>query len=81
MRTTITLEQDVAEKAKTAVATLGRPFKQVINEALRIGLAHLERPPVAKPYRSVTYPMGLRPGLNLHNIADLLAQVEGEDYR
>jgi hypothetical protein len=25
--------------------------------------------------------MGLRPGLNYDNIGELLAQIEGEDYR
>jgi len=38
MRTTLTLYPDVAAKAKKGAAKLGKPFKEVINEALRLGL-------------------------------------------
>jgi len=79
MRTTITLEQDVAERAKAAVAKLGRPFKQVVNEALRIGLDHLQRPPKPRPYHTKAPALRLRQRVNLDNIQELLPQVEGED--
>lgn len=81
MRTTLTLEKDVAEQAKRAVAKLGKPFKQVVNEALRIGLEQIQRPAATKPYNYKPHKMGLRPGLNLDNIGELLAQVEGDDYK
>ena len=81
MRTTLTIDEDVAEKAKMAARTLGRPFKQVVNEALRIGLAQVAQPAKVKPYRTRPHPMGLRPGLSLVNIQELLAQGEGEDAR
>lgn len=38
MRTTITLDDDVLQKAKAAAAKSRLPFRQVINEALRAGL-------------------------------------------
>jgi hypothetical protein len=81
MRTTLTLYPDVAAKAKKGAAMLGKPFKEVINDALRIGLDQVLKPPVAKPYHMKGRPMGLRPGLNLDNIGELLAQIEGEDYK
>ncbi len=81
MRTTLTLEPDVALKAKRSAAKLGKPFKRVINSALRIGLDEILKPAAAKPYRTKSHPMGLRPGLNYDNIGELLAQIEGEDYR
>ncbi len=81
MRITLTLEKDVAEQAKKAGVTLGKPFKQVVNEALRLGLEQLQRPAKVRPYDYKPHKMGLRPGLNLDNIGELLAQVEGDDYK
>ena len=69
----------MAERSKATVARLGQPFKPVINEALRIVLDQLQQPPKSRPYRTKPHRMGLRPGLSLDNIGDLLAQVEGED--
>ena len=80
MRTTLTLDPDVASKAKQGAAKLGKPFKEVINSALRLGLDHVLHPPATKPYRTKARPLGLRPGINYDNIADLLARTEGEDH-
>jgi hypothetical protein len=80
MRTTLTLDPDVAAKAKLGAAKLGKPFKEVINAALRIGLAEVLRPPAAKPYRTKPRPLGLGPGFSYDNIAELLASAEGEDH-
>ena len=81
MRTTLTLDRDVAEQAKKAVAKLGKPFKQVVNEALRVGLELIQRPPKVKPYRYKPHNMGLRLGINLDNVQEVIAQIEGEDAR
>ena len=81
MRTTITLDEDVARRAKDLTSRLGRPFKQVINEALRAGLEQVETPAGTKPFRTKARKMGLRQGLSLDNIQELLAYAEGEDAR
>jgi hypothetical protein len=81
MRTTLTLDPDVAAKAKRSAAKLGQPFKRVINSALRIGLDEVLKPAAAKPYKTKARALGLRPGLSYDNIGELLAQIEGEDYR
>lgn len=81
MRTTLTLEKDVAEQARKAVVKLGKPFKQVVNEALRLGLEQLQRPAKTSQYDYKPHKMGLRPGINLDNIGELLAQIEGDDYK
>ncbi len=80
MRTTLTLDSDIAAKARRGAAKLRKPFKDVINEALRVGLDAVLAPPVAKPYRTQPRPLGLRRGFNYDNIAELLAQGEGEDH-
>lgn len=81
MRTTLTLDPDVAARAREGAAKLGKPFKDVINLALRSGLETVLAPPVSKPYRTRPRPLGLREGLTYDNIADLLARAEGEDHR
>ena len=81
MRTTLTLSDDLAQRAKRDAAHLNRPFKDVINLALRLGLESLEQKPVAKPYRTQPKPMGLREGLSYDNVAELLSLAEQEDYR
>jgi hypothetical protein len=81
MRTTLTLDPDVAAKARKAGLRLRKPFKEVINSALRVGLDEVLKPKAGKPYKTKPLPMGLKPGFNYDNVAELLAQAEGEDYR
>jgi hypothetical protein len=80
MRTTLTLDPDVAAKAKRGAAKLRKPFKEVINTALRVGLDEVLRPPAAKPYKTKARPLGLRRGFSYDNISELLARAEGEDH-
>jgi len=76
----LTLDPDVAAKARKGAAKLGKPFKEVINTALRLGLDEILKPAPAKPYRTRPRPLGLRQGLSYDNIAELLARAEGEDH-
>jgi hypothetical protein len=80
MRTTLTLDPDLASKARKGAARLGRPLKEVINAALRVGLDEILAPAKAKPYRTKPRPLGLRKGLNYDNISELLTRGEGEDH-
>ncbi len=80
MKTALTLDLDVAIKAKKAVAKLHKPFKDVINAALRAGLDEVLKPPPARPYRTKARPLGLRQGFSYDNISELLARAEGEDH-
>lgn len=81
MRTTLTLDPDVAAKARRSARKLGKPFKEVINAALRIGLDQVLNPPPTRPYRTKPRPLGLRQGFSYDNIGELLARAEGEDYQ
>jgi hypothetical protein len=80
MRTTLTLDSDVAQEVE-ALSKEGRSIKQIINEALRLGLPQLKKPAAVLPYHTRPHKMGLRPGHNLDNIAELLTQVEGDSRR
>lgn len=81
MRTTLSIDDDVLERARAVAAQLRTPFKTVINEALRAGLDQVEQPAKQQSYRTEPHEMGLRPGRNLDNIQELLAQIEGEEFR
>jgi len=80
MRTTLTLDADVAIKARKGAAKLGRPFKEVVNMALRAGLDSVLTPPTSKPFRTKPRPLGLGDGLSYDNVSELLASAEGEDH-
>jgi hypothetical protein len=81
VRTTLALDEDVLEKARALASRLKRPFKTVVNEALRAGLKAVEKPPKARRYRTIGRAMQLREGYSLDNIQEVLAQAEGEDFR
>lgn len=80
MRTTITLEKDVASRLARLKRT--RPFKQLVNDALRAGLDEIEREGSKKPRRySLTPAKGQPLRTDLDNIAEVIAEVEGDDFR
>ena len=81
MRTTLTLDDDVIDKAKAVAAKRHTSFRAVVNEALRIGLVEVEKPAIRRSYRTEPHAMGLRSGYTLDNIQALLAQAEGEDFK
>jgi hypothetical protein len=73
-RTTLTLDDDVAEGLADEARRTGRPYRRVVNDALRRGL-RVEA--AIEPFRIVTTGMRLRPGLDVDDIEGLLDQVEG----
>ena len=80
MRTTLTLDEDVAAKLKAEIRRTGKPFKQVVNETLREGFA---KPSTKKlrPFRVKTRTLGHFEGLDYDNIGVLLEQLEGPFHK
>lgn len=83
MRTTLTLEKDVAAQIEKLRRSRGSTLKQIINEALRQGLRLMSNPSPAKRTRFKTrsFSVGQCRLANLDNIAEVLAIAEGEDYK
>jgi hypothetical protein len=81
MRTTLSIDDDVIERARAVAVKLRRPFRSVVNEALRAGLDKVEQPATQRPYKTEPHAMGLRPGRNLDTIQELPAWIEVEDSR
>ncbi len=80
MRTTVTLEKDVAARLERLKRT--RPFKDLVNEALRVGLDEIERKKARRTKRySLTPVRGHPHRTDLDNIAQVIAEVEGDRFR
>ena len=78
MRTTLTIDDDVA--AKLDKLAKGLRIKDVTNRALRLGLQVMESRSADRPY--ATRPVQGKPVIrNQDNIADVIAETEGEDWR
>ncbi|HLJ61098.1 MAG TPA: CopG family transcriptional regulator [bacterium] len=77
MRTTITLDEDVAARLKDEVRRSGRSFKEVVNEFIRLGLTarRVNRP--AQRFTVKARSLGLRPGLDYDKTSELVEQLEG----
>ena len=80
MRTTLTLDEDIAAKLREEMQRTGRPLKQVVNETLREGLTRSPQKKVP-PFRVKTRKLGHYPGLDYDNIGVLLEQVEGPFHK
>lgn len=82
MRTTLSLDQDVAAMLARVRATRKAGLKQVVNEALRHGLPQMLAPPRRrKPYRIQAVSLGRCLVDNLDNVTEALKIAEGEDFR
>ncbi len=81
MRTTLTLDDDVAVQIERLRKERDMALKDVVNEALRRGLDDMRRPPAKrKPFRTKTSNMG-RPLINIDNVAEVIAYLEGDDFK
>lgn len=80
MRTTLTIEDRLARELKDLAHRSGKPFKVILNETLRAGLAARKSSARPKPYRVRPASMGkVLGGIDLHKtlaLADALEDLE-----
>jgi len=74
VRTTVTLDPDVAAKLKEAAQSRGVSFKEALNSSVRRGLQSAG--PAAEPYRVRARPLGARPGIDLDRALALADTIE-----
>ena len=82
MRTTLTLDDDVAAMLERLRSRQGLSLRDAVNEGLRLGLPQVFAPtPPAGEFHTRAVSLGgcLLP--NLDDIDEVLAIAEGEDYR
>ncbi len=76
MRTTLTIDEDVARLLEKEQRRSGKSFKQVINDFLRLGLT--VKQPLKKPFKVTPINLGLP---HYDKVEDLLDSLEGPDHR
>ena len=82
MRTTLTLDDDVAALLDQERRRRRVKLKQLVNEALRAGLTRLnESHPRRAPSRTSTVALGKCKIASLDDVAEALAVAEGESFR
>ena len=80
MRTTLTLDDDVADSLRERARLLDRPFKQVVNDVLRRGLSPAVSETPVPEYRVVPNRSGLTPGVDPLKLNQFNDQIEAEDF-
>lgn len=80
MRTTLTLEDRIARDLKQLAHRSGKPFKIVVNETLRAGLAAKQEIRPKKHYRLRPASLGgVLPGINLDKALTIADALEDEE--
>lgn len=80
MRTTLTLDDDVAAFLKEQCRLHNKPFKQMVNEVLRRGMTPVTGGAEVPEFRVVPNPSGLLPGIDPQKLNQLYDQLEIEAF-
>jgi hypothetical protein len=82
MRTTLTLDKDVATLLERLRKARGASLKDLVTEALREGLRHMTSPPRKRaPFRTASVDLGRCLVSNVDNVVEVLAVAESESFR
>ena len=79
MRTTLTLEPDVARKLKKRMAARKLTLKDAVNQALRAGL-EIEPDRRRVTFRVEPHSFGFKPGIDLDKLNQLADELEAEEF-
>jgi hypothetical protein len=80
VRTTLTLDDDVAARLRAEARKSGEPFKQVVNRVLRTGLNVRTQAAALPPFKVKARSLG-SPGFNYDKVSELIEQLEGPYHR
>lgn len=82
MRTTLTLDDDVAAMLERVRKTREQSLKDLVNEALRHGLKQMDRRPKrSEVFRTNAVDLGRCRIGSIDNVSEALAAAEGESFR
>ena len=79
MRTTVTLDPDVADKLQRLAHARRASFKETLNDVLRRGLAGQSGASASKPFRVRPHASGLRPGIDPQRLNQLVDQLAADE--
>jgi hypothetical protein len=81
VRTTLTIDDDVASLLKRETRRSGEPFKQIVNRCLRIALTAPPQRAKPKPFKVTPIDFELPEGINLDKTSAILEALEGPMHR
>jgi hypothetical protein len=79
MRTTLTLDPDVARRLELEMKRSNEGLKSIVNRALRIGLGMSDKPVRPKAFRVQSHDFGFRAGIDLDRMNQLVDELEAEE--
>lgn len=79
MRTTLTLDADVARHLEREIRRTGKSLKATVNEGLRRGLGLSGKQPKARRFVVEPHPFGVKPGVDLDRLNQLADDMEAEE--
>ncbi len=81
MRTTLTLDDDLAGLLKARARQLGISFKEMVNRAVRSGLgSETERSRQDEIPKTIPHSFGFRPDIHLDKMNQLADELEAEAF-
>jgi len=78
VRTTLTIDDDIAVLIEQEQRRSGASFKSTVNSLLRHGLGNTQEKAVSKPFVVTSFPLGIG---NCDKISELLEDLEGPYHR
>ena len=79
MRTTLTIEPDVAQLLRREIRRSDRSMKAVVNDALRIGFGAQGKAPRRSRYEVNPHAFGFKPGIDIYRLNQLVDELEAEE--
>ena len=78
MRTTLTLDDDLAGLLTKRAHELGVSFREVVNRAIRAGLGEAAKRKMGAAPRTAPHSFGFKPGVDLDKLDQLADELEAE---
>jgi len=76
MRTTLTIANETDQRLRRIAREQNRQYKDVINDALVLGVERLEVKEASAPYRVESFDAGLLPGIDRTKLNQLVDEIE-----
>ncbi len=81
MRTTLTIDDDLAEALKSSMHRSGMSFKAVVNDAIRRGLSIGDKPAIRRePFRVLAAARGFVPAVDPLKLNQLIDELEADAF-
>ncbi len=80
MRTTVTLDNDVARMLDDRARRSRKTFKETLNAAVRLGLSRVSDTAVGGDFVIETHEMGLRSGIDVAGFNSLLDEMDADAF-